>query len=957
MQKRSSFPALLLALAALAAPARAQVLPHGFVAEPLGSGWASPVGLCFLDEQRLLVAERDGRVWYVVGGQKRNLVYDVAAETLANGDRGLLGIAVPADFDASGWLYLLLVVDVQAGSDAAPLGFSRLVRVRLELDPQANLVALPGTRETLLGSSWATGIPSCHLSHTIGSLRFLADGSLVLTSGDNAHYDFTDLGGADPDCFLAGRTSPDQDLGAFRSQYDDTLCGKVLRLDPVTGRGLSDNPYFTGDADDLLSRVWARGLRNPFRFTLLPGSGPREALFIADVGWNSWEEVNLCLGGENFGWPCYEGLTGQPSYAGTDPFDLCARAAASHARPLLAWSHGQGASAFLGNCATGLCVYRGERYPPVYRGRLFFFDFGRSWLRAAALDEDLSVQNVLSFGGAFGGPVDLVEQPGTLDLVYASISAGVFRLRYLGSGQPPRAVASATPAFGPGDLAVTLSAAGSSDPEGQELEYAWDLGDGTSASGPVVAHAYAGHENALVRLTVTDTEGLTSTAEVLVSPNNTPPRILALDSPLPASLFRSDEPLRLAAAAVDDEDGTPVEATWSLDLQHDHHLHPDWASASGLLASVTPDAHGPGDNHFFVRLRVRDARGLSDERTLEIFEADSLPRAHLVTPPAARVRVGQLVRPSGHVDWSLGRVKPLPVRLSWDWGDGTREDAGAARGPGDARGAHAYARPGRYELRLVAELASHRSVESAWVEVGPGRPSVAIYAPLAVESWVPRAEQEAILARLAADLDGLAGEVRAFQLGEAGLLSDWMASFREDDLADVLVLVDFVPAPLLAEGVSGSALERWVAEGNGIVWTGQTPFQVLLGDDGTGAQTAFAADELFAATAPFTVFGSGNQRLTALGERVLPALEAFRSARALRYDRIGGPWRVGRVFATDTDQDGDAIEIVHRSGGFYAQFLCADEPDLPRAAVLAEYLADRLQRSKVAGGATPPRTR
>src|SRR6185503_5988772 len=126
----------------------------------------------------------DGRIWYVVNDQKRNLVYDIHAETLVNGDRGMLGIAVSPEFDLDGWLYLLFVVDIQNGQDRSNLAFSRLIRVRTEYDADGNLNALPATREFLLGDTWSTGIPSCHLSHTIGSLRFLSDGSLVLTSGD-----------------------------------------------------------------------------------------------------------------------------------------------------------------------------------------------------------------------------------------------------------------------------------------------------------------------------------------------------------------------------------------------------------------------------------------------------------------------------------------------------------------------------------------------------------------------------------------------------------------------------------------------------------------------------------------------------------------------------------------------------------------------------------------------------
>lgn len=936
----------VLALVLLAVPTPPQSLPEGFVAEPIGTGWASPVGLCWIDETRLLVAERDGRVWYVENDARKNLVYDIASETLVNGDRGLLGIAVPPDFDLSGWLYLFHVVDPN-GSDRANLSYARLIRVHTSYDPSGNLVADPASRQYLLGDSWSNGVTSCHLSHTIGGLRFLSDGSLVMTTGDNAHYDLTDVGGADPNCFLPGRTPLDQDLGAYRSQYDDTLCGKVLRLDPETGLGLPDNPYFTGDANDLRSRIWARGLRNPYRFTLMPGTGPREALLIGDVGWNLWEEINLCAGGENFGWPCFEGLGPQVDYQNADFRGMCTGVGSNHAAPLIAWHHSQGGpSGFRGNCATGLAVYTGDRYPEIYRGRLFFFDYGRNWLRAADLGDDLSIESILVFGREMNGPVELVEQPGTRDLVYCSLGGGVLRLRYVGGQVPPVAVLDADPTFGPGDLQVTLSAVRSADPEGQPLAYAWDLGDGTSASGATVQHAYTGTGSFRVRLTVTDSEGLSASAETLVTPNNTPPRIEELVAPLDGQLYEHGEPVRLLARIADDEDGAALQAGWTVDLVHDHHLHPDWATVDGARGLLELDSHGPGDNHFIVRFKTTDARGLEAERSVELFDAHAVPQAHLVDLAETRVRVGQKVSPVAHVDFSKGRTQLKQPRLVFDWGDGSADVFDEALHQVDVRPSHAYATPGRYKLRLVAELEGESDVETALIEVGPPLPAVAVFAPLDAQRWVVRDEQEAIVAALQAGLALRTSEVRHFRLGEGEALREWMDSLVDDGIADVLVLLDFVPRPLAENGLLGSALERWVALGNGLVWTGLTPLQDVLADDGTPSQLLLGADEFFGATQPYIVLGTGQQTPTATGLARLPSLTPFRSERAFRLDRLGASWSVVRIFAQDPGGETDALELRHAGGGFYAQFLCANRTDLPRAVVLSEYLKDRLRQRR-----------
>jgi hypothetical protein len=133
------------------------------------------------------------------------------------------------------------------------------------------------------------------------------------------------------------------------------------------------------------------------------------------------------------------------------------------------------------------------------------------------------------------------------------------------------------------------------------------------------------------------------------------------------------------------------------------------------------------------------------------------------------------------------------------------------------------------------------------------------------------------------------------------------------------------------------------------VWSGQTPFQGILNDDGTTAQTLLGADEFFGATAPFVVLGEGLQVPTLRGLRTVPSLPSYTSTRALRYDQLGPAWRVARLFADDTDHDSDDLELEHLARhGFYAQFLCAETPDLPRPAVLTEYLVKRVQQARLA---------
>jgi len=942
----------LLALCAAPAPllgAQSPALPPGFVAQPVGSGWIAPTAVAWIDPSRMLVAERRGSVWLVEDDLRGNKVLDLSFEILTNGDRGLLGMTVDPAFAENGFLYLLYVVDPDGdGTDNDPHTFSRLVRYTTHFAGSA-LIADPDSRVELIGADWPSGIPSCHLSHTVGALRFLSDGSLVLATGDGAHYDLTDSGGRDAPCFGEGRFSPDQDVGSFRSQYEGTLAGKVLRIDPATGLGLPDNPgYEPGDPGSIRSRVWAKGLRNPFRMTLVPGSGPTETLLVGDVGWNTWEEVNVVRGGENFGWPCFEGAAPQPSYQNQDVHGFCADAAATHEPPILAWHHSSpGDVGFAGVCVSGLALVDCDLYPPVWRDRLFFTDFGGSYLKAARLDDALQVVDVLSFGARLTSPVDLEVNPFTGELFLCSLSGSmprVWRLRYVGANRPPVARVEASTVFGPAPLLVVLDASTSFDPEGDPLAYAWSLGDGTTATGAQVTKTYPDPtRDYRVVLTATDGEGRTGTAELVITPGNTPPRIVEVVSPADGASYRGGEPIELRSRVEDDEDaadGREVDVVWHLDLLEDHTVHPDWVVASGAETTVVPPSHGAGTNHYRVRLVATDGRGLTDERTLELFDADALPAVHLVAVSDPAPRRGQEVEATAHVHWPGHAGAGVLPELVLDWGDGTADSVPAAADQVDLVRTHAYAAAGSFELRAAVRLGAHLAEESVSILVREPRPAVAVFAPVLVERWAEWTEHQAIADAIATTLGAKGVEVAVFHFGQGAELAAWMQAYLDDGVRDHVVLVDYVPDALFAGETDGSLAEEWMEHGNGIVWTGQEAFYESLRDDGSTLvnSPSTGAGYVIDANSSSIFRGNGVQQIQPGALVEIPSLVSYNAHRALRRDQIGPAWSLARLWAEDGDADADAVQIQNGSGGYYAQFCCSLASNLPRAAVLAEFL-------------------
>ena len=84
----------------------------------------------------------------------------------------------------------------------------------------------------------------------------------------------------------------------FRAPAIDTLGGKVLHVDR-NGRGLPGNPFWNGDPDANRSKIWATGLRNPFRIALLPGRP--QTLVVGDLGRKRWERLVRVTRGAELG--------------------------------------------------------------------------------------------------------------------------------------------------------------------------------------------------------------------------------------------------------------------------------------------------------------------------------------------------------------------------------------------------------------------------------------------------------------------------------------------------------------------------------------------------------------------------------------------------------------------------------------------------------------------------------
>jgi glucose/arabinose dehydrogenase len=332
----------------------AQNLPAGFGTNDIASGWDEPVGTCFNKTgTKLFVWQKGGKV-YVCNRNTTTGVYtkqatpviDLSPEVGNWRDHGLLGFTLDPNFEVNGLIYLMYVVDrhylikfgtsgYNAATDeyfAATIG--RITRYKTATSG-GNLTATTSTRTILVGETKSTGIPILHESHGVGTLAFAADGTLLASAGDAASYNTTDTGSLAETYYVQaladGIIRANENKGAFRSQMINSLDGKILRIDPTNGNGVSSNPFYNTSAPrSAASRVWAMGFRNPYRFAVKPGGGSANPttgdlgeLYVVDVGWNTYEELNIIKAAAvNCGWPLFEGIRPQGDYASKSPLNF-----------------------------------------------------------------------------------------------------------------------------------------------------------------------------------------------------------------------------------------------------------------------------------------------------------------------------------------------------------------------------------------------------------------------------------------------------------------------------------------------------------------------------------------------------------------------------------------------------------------------------------------------------------
>ncbi len=334
----------------------------------IGTGLQSPVDLEEAPDGtgRLFIVEQTGTIRVVMpdGTMRPEAFLDMRGKIVdlhvRFDERGLLGLAFHPDYRSNGKFYVYYSAPtdpdhpnlrhVLFGDHTA-----RLSEFTVSDNPH---MADPKSERILLE------IDHPQFNHNGGALEFGPDGYLYISVGDGGFADDWGYG-------HHKKTGNGQDL--------NTLLGKILRIDvDKKDRGKeyavpSDNPFVgKGDARP---EIFAYGFRNPWRMTF--DTGGKRALFVADVGQNSYEEVNIVTKGGNYGWRVMEGNHCFDHLNPNNHRNSCDNAGMTP--PIFDYNHCvkfEGKNCF-GVNINGGAVYRGSHRP--WQGKYFYGDWSMTF--------------------------------------------------------------------------------------------------------------------------------------------------------------------------------------------------------------------------------------------------------------------------------------------------------------------------------------------------------------------------------------------------------------------------------------------------------------------------------------------------------------------------------------------------------------------------------------------------
>jgi cytochrome c len=666
----------LLALPSLAAAQSGPPPDSEFEKVTLNDLPGEPMDLAVLPDGRVLHTTRPGELWLHNPQTGRNTLA-AEFDVYRHDEEGLQSVALDPNFSDNHWVYTYYsppldtpvddpVTPVNEGDapffgtaeDFAPyrglirLSRFRLTGARLDMRSEQQIIDVPVDR----------GI-CCHVG---GDIVFDSAGNLILSTGDDTNPFESD--GYTP---IDERPNRNPAFDAQRTAANtNDLRGKVLRIHPGQRGGYSipaGNLFAPGTANTR-PEIYAMGLRNPFRIEI---NRDNDDIYVGDYSPDN-RNANPLRGPAghgkwfilrepgNYGWPyCatdalpyvdYDFATGASGAAfdcahpvNESPHNTGLRELPAVQHPDVWYSYTLSAEfPELGSTPPGgIGPMAGPAYdrdpakasppawPAYYDGVPLFYEWTRDYIKEFRLDEAGELAAIRPVLPTLASPtldngMDLEFGPeGALyTLEYGdgffseNPDAQLARIDYIGpnGNHAPKVQVSANPTNGLPRLTVSFSSAGTSDPDGDQLQYAWYLDDNddvdSTQPNPTFTYKKAGVYQATLK--VTDEHGRSASSYVEITVGNQPP-VVDFVKPVAGQPFSFGDAVPFEVKVTDEDPIDCARVQVHFIVGHDTHGHPisTTAGCTGTIQTTVPEGHDPAEITGVFVAEYTDAGGLT----------------------------------------------------------------------------------------------------------------------------------------------------------------------------------------------------------------------------------------------------------------------------------------------------------------------------------------------------------
>ena len=525
-----------------------------------------PLELAVLPDERVIFIERHGLVkMYSPLTKKTTTIASIPVSTKYNfadggqpeAEDGLLGLNIDPNFNKNHWVYLYYS---PAGSEPKNiLARFELKGNTLDLNSKKVVLEIPTQRD--------------QCCHTGGSIDWDSAGNLYLSTGDNTSPRASD--GYAPIDERPGRSPYDAQKS---SSNTNDLRGKIIRIHPeVDGTyTIPEGNLFPKGTPKTRPEIYTMGHRNPYRISVDKKNG---FLYWGDVGPDAGkdstglgpaadDEFGQARKAGNFGWPYFVGdnkaywdfdfatqksgekfnpekpINNSPNNTGLQELPPAQKAflwyPAAESKKFPLFGSG-GRSAMAGPVYHKEFFANAKRaFPDYYNNKLFIYEWMRDWIIAVTMNEqgdyvkmerflpNLKLEHPIEM--AFGPNGDLYMLEYGQGWFVANPESKLVRIEYNGGNRKPLVIAAADKQAGALPLTVKFSSEGTKDYDNDALKYEWKITPQTGGT-PVIltdpnpTHTFSKLGTYKAVLTVTDTQGLKDTKELVVKAGNEPPQV------------------------------------------------------------------------------------------------------------------------------------------------------------------------------------------------------------------------------------------------------------------------------------------------------------------------------------------------------------------------------------------------------------------------------------------------